>query len=365
ITHGRSTGWNLFERNRFAFADGSAVGLRSSNNIFRFNSFYNNSLGGLQIVGMQGYTLPNDNLVYHNVFYLNGYGADYEPFSGAVYFADWNNVGPLHGNVFKNNIFFANKGGAFTYDSDVPERTSIIENNYEGDPKFVSDMSHEYFPFGPQPDFSLQAESPCIDAGGTLTNIISSTGTGTKFKVANPWYFYDGWTIPGEQGDLIQLEGETTSVRIQKIDYTTKEITVESPISWTENQGISLAFSGAAPDIGAYEYTITSCQTKAECPDIICKNKNCIGHECVYSDADENTLCRGDCMVCSGGRCMKNYDLLCGIGEVCSDGLCIDNPNCISTEEINAAIISWYTSGNITMNSLIDEIIKWKNHCSD
>jgi len=37
ITHGRANGWNLFERNRFAFADGSAVGLRSTNNIFRHN----------------------------------------------------------------------------------------------------------------------------------------------------------------------------------------------------------------------------------------------------------------------------------------------------------------------------------------
>jgi hypothetical protein len=364
ITHGRATGWNLFEGNRFAFADGSAVGLRSTNNIFRQNMFYNNSLGGLQIVGMSGgYTLPNYCLVYNNVFYKNGYGADYAPFSGGVYFADWDNVGPLQGNAFKNNIFFDNKGGAFTYDSDVPERISIMENNYEGDPGFVFDSGVEYTPLGEKPDFSLEPDSQCIDAGGSLTNITSESGTGTTFKVENPWYFYDGWTIPGEEGDLIQLEGQSAQARIIKVDYAAKEITVDNQLSWTKGQGISLAYAGAAPDIGAYEYEITTCETEDDCPDRVCNQKDCVDSTCTYIASDENAKCSGDCRVCSVGKCSLDYKQLCSAGQTCSLGLCVDDPNCISSQELASAIGIWRMSGNLTMSGIMDKIAKWKAGC--
>ncbi len=363
ITHGLANGWDLFEGNRFAFADGSAVGLRSINNIFRRNMFYNNSAGALQIVGMSGgYTLPNDNLVYNNVFYRNGYGADYAPFSGAVYFADWNNVGALHGNAFKNNIFFDNKGGPFTYDSDVPERTSIIENNYEGDPNFVSDMSMDYVPLGPKPDFRLQADSPAIDAGGPLTVITSADGTGTTFTVENPWYFYDGWTIPGEVGDLIQLEGDSAQARIIHIDYDNNEITVDTALSWTQGQGISLAYSGTAPDAGAYEYETTSCSIADDCPDRICNEKSCVDDICAYSPADEGMVCSGDCRVCSSGYCSNDNDSMCQQQEICNLGSCIPNPDCILNDDLILIINQWLR-GEISTPDLMDAIDRWKEGC--
>ena len=36
-------------------------------------------------------------------------------------------------------------------------------------------------------------DSPCIDAGGPLTTITSTSGSGTTFEVANANYFIDGW----------------------------------------------------------------------------------------------------------------------------------------------------------------------------
>ena len=255
ITHGLATGWNLFEGNRFAFADkSSSMGLRSSNNIFRRNYFYNNGLGGLQLVSMRGVTPSDNNLVYNNVFYNNGHEADYSGFSGAIYFCDWYGEGEPKGNEFKNNIFYNNRGGPMTFNDGVSPNSQVIENNFEGNPNFVFNISSVLTPFGEQPDFRLQQESPCIDAGGALTIITSPTGTGIRFRVENPWYFYDGWTIPGEIGDMIQLEGESTRTRITNINYDTGEITVENEISWTQSQGISLAYEGLAPDIGAHEY---------------------------------------------------------------------------------------------------------------
>jgi hypothetical protein len=61
----------------------------------------------------------------------------------------------------------------------------------------------------------------------------------------------DGWGII--EGDLIQLEGETQKVRITYVDYDNNTITVDSNISWNQGQGVSLAYEGSAPDIGAYE----------------------------------------------------------------------------------------------------------------
>ena len=38
------------------------------------------------------------------------------------------------------------------------------------------------------------------------------------------------------------------------MNYLTKTITVDGSITWTQNQGISLAYEETAPDLGAYEY---------------------------------------------------------------------------------------------------------------
>jgi hypothetical protein len=62
----------------------------------------------------------------------------------------------------------------------------------------------------------------------------------------------DGWGII--EGDFIQLGGQTQRVRITNVDYSSNTITVHQSLSWTNAQGVSLAYEGSAPDLGAYEY---------------------------------------------------------------------------------------------------------------
>ena len=38
------------------------------------------------------------------------------------------------------------------------------------------------------------------------------------------------------------------------MDTQTNRITLDRTVQWTDGQGITLAYSGAAPDIGVYEY---------------------------------------------------------------------------------------------------------------
>jgi hypothetical protein len=121
---------------------------------------------------------------------------------------------------------------------------SLYKNNLEVNPLFVDAGAH---------NFALQSDSPMIDSGAFLTNT-TSAGNGTSMQVRDASYFYDGFEIEGEVGDLIQLDGQTTTARIVSIDYAANTLTLDTSLTWTNGQGVSLAYSGNAPDIGAYEH---------------------------------------------------------------------------------------------------------------
>jgi hypothetical protein len=100
-------------------------------------------------------------------------------------------------------------------------------------------------------DFRLRPDSPMIDKAVFLTRTTSS-GQGKVIEVEDASYFMDGWGII--EGDRIQLQDESRSVRVVAIDYESNLITVDQSISWPEGTGVSLAYRGSAPDIGAHEY---------------------------------------------------------------------------------------------------------------
>ena len=191
---------------------------------------------------------------------------------------------PVYGNIIKNNIYFDNTEYEIRQTIDSSQGVNSFVNNnivhsnggsgislnydpmWEGnqayDPQFanvggVNDYDNSNF--DPQ-SLQLRSQSPMIDAGAFLTATITG-GNGTSILVEDASYFYDGWGIPGEQGDLIQLEGQTETARITSIDYDNNRITVDRALSWNAQQGVSLAYHGSAPDIGAFEYAYTGTTT--------------------------------------------------------------------------------------------------------
>ena len=84
--------------------------------------------------------------------------------------------------------------------------------NLQTDPLFVNAQAR---------DFRLRPTIvPMIDAALHLTT--ARRGRGTKsvnLVVEDAGYFYDGFGIAGEQGDVIQLSGGKATARILKIDY--------------------------------------------------------------------------------------------------------------------------------------------------
>lgn len=253
ITEGPVGGHNLYEGNRFGFAGASGLALRTPYNLLRFNLFYHTGSGGLQVVSSAaGQDHADYNRIYRNTFYHTGHLETDPGFQGGIYFANWSGQSPV-GNIVRGNLFYDNKNGAVTYEGQVDPQ--VVEDNWDQnsvDPKFVNPSGSD--PDNPHlPDLRLQAGSPCIDAGAYPTRITSPAGSGMQFQVEDARYFIDGWGIPHVQGDMIQLAGGQ-GARITDVNYETNLITVDSILTWTLNQGISLAYQGAAPDLGAYEF---------------------------------------------------------------------------------------------------------------
>jgi hypothetical protein len=253
ITEGPVGGYNLYEGNRFGFAGGSGLALRTPYNLLRFNLFYYTGGGGLQVVSSAaGQDHADYNRIYRNTFYHDGYLETDPGFQGGMYFANWSGQSPK-GNIVKGNVFYDNKNGAITYEGQIDPQ--VIENNWNQnslDPGFVNPSATD--PDNPNlPDLRLRANSPAIDAGAFPTKITSADGAGVQFQVGDARYFVDGWGIPHVQGDEIQL-ADGQRARITNVNYETNLITVDRALTWTQNQGIGLAYEGLAPDLGAYEF---------------------------------------------------------------------------------------------------------------
>jgi len=276
-----SAHYNLIEGNEFAgtsdyysVSGDNGIQYAGQNGIIRKNVFYSNNVG----LGMTVYSdeaLHNhNNRVYQNVFYDNEC-------------AGISSSESTVGNIFKNNILFWNKGRSGGNCSGVSpaqiiyrgslggylfERNNIINqsagedviqqfggsgntlsffdsfdqftDNLELDPGFVDADNH---------DFSLADGSEMIEAGTFLTTTTNTGNGSTTMTVEDAGYFYDGFGIEGETGDVIQLEGQAETSEIDSIDYASNTITLKDGLTWTAGRGISLAYNGNAPDLGAFE----------------------------------------------------------------------------------------------------------------
>jgi hypothetical protein len=180
------------------------------------------------------------NRLYHNTFYDNrcfAVSGTAEP-----------NPKRYYDNRVINNLFYKNRdcagGGAQT---SVPDARSVIlvSNAVEKDnPGFVNEAAG---------DLHLAAGSPMIDRASGLTKI-PAAGSGRTLTVADPLPFFDGFKIPGESGDQVQVLGSTETARVVRIDYRARTLTLDRELTWKAGDQLAVAYSGAAPDFGAFEF---------------------------------------------------------------------------------------------------------------
>jgi hypothetical protein len=272
--YSRNGGHNLFEGNRVGYSadpsdnnGASGMSMNSSENIVRFNAYFNNISAGLSMSVTASYRQSIvRNKVFHNTFFNNGHNP-YNPtdhMASGIGFGIYSGSLVIQDNVLKNNLLFSHRIPYGEYNINTSDRRGIIalqvfENNWDGDtkgdPVFESASPVHGDPLDPVlPDLHLTAASPCIDSGTYLTTVTSPANTGTSFQVEDAAYFMDGWGIRGVQGDEIQLFGTAQGAVITAVNYQTNTLTVDQSLTWMQNQGVCLAYAGNAPDIGAYEY---------------------------------------------------------------------------------------------------------------
>ena len=263
---------SIIRRNLFFDNNGGGLGLTTyydeaeydtGNRVYN-NVFYRNRFGGIQVSGSTTYAFY-DNIMKNNIFFRN----DFVNWNGVYDGWGWTNAGgkPFQvwvttagqGYVFDNNNILNLTSGenhviahADDYEYGDPANRSLAWwrqthpsnyiNNSEMNPSFMNENAR---------DFRLQPGSPMINAGAFLTRT-AGAGSGTSMQVADAKYFYDGYGIEGEQGDLMQLQGGGTA-RVTAINYANNTLTLDRSLNWNNGQGVSLAYSGSAPDIGAYE----------------------------------------------------------------------------------------------------------------
>lgn len=287
---------NLNEGNRIAYGGpknkdeigGSGGQVKGAYNIWRRNIYAQIYTNAIYMTKYSGQSDVKHNKIYNNTFWHGGYGTYQINPGGTAPSPNWEDryahalvveEGPdgstIYGNVIKNNIFYQNRdplGAQYSvisryYDNGWTTRVPVFQAvsanwlDNAGDPKFVDTTGAADPANGDQWDFNLQPESPCKDNGAWLTTITSADGSGTSFAVNDAGYFWhDAGSMAAEipnamisTGDTVQLQGQTQTAAITSIDYETNTVTVDAPISWLQGQGVSLAYSGSAPDQGAYE----------------------------------------------------------------------------------------------------------------
>ncbi len=279
---------NLIEQNVFAEAvsyystsGGNGIQYAGQQGIIRHNVFHSANVG----LGMTRYEpeaqYNRGNRVYHNVFHDNQCGGI------ALMGAKSKNDKGISDNKYANNILWDNKGWAPEGNCEgvsagqVVYRDSLIghffagnaigsplgaevvhnefgtaeeingyaskgqfENTMLGDPGFVDASKHNY---------ALRPDSPVIDRGVPLAHITSADGSGTRVQLDDASWFFDGNGIAGEEGDWVQIQGQSTPAQIIKVDLDTNTIELTMSVSWKKGDGLSLPWHGTAPDPGAKE----------------------------------------------------------------------------------------------------------------
>ena len=216
----------------------------SSYNRFMHNVSYNDSRSA-SIYGAASLPLAaHANLLYNK--FVNNIIINSQSLYTVYLDTDTDAMDNVNYNVYFPVGNFYWNGASRDYDT-YKSLSGFDTNSLTSDPLFTDVSSY---------DFNLPSGSPAVNAGTFLTVTVGS-GSGTSMVVADPYFFFDGYGLEDVVGDTIQLQGQTATAVITNVNYEIRTLTLDTPLTWTNGQGIAFVYSGSAPDIGAYEYVFT------------------------------------------------------------------------------------------------------------
>ncbi len=242
----------------------SRFGYFATNSIFRGSRVYDN--WGTRLFSIAPYrdTLDFGRVrVYNNVFHGNS--------ADAVTVRNHDNI---QDSIFANNVFsenepFGSERQIIIHEGNTAEDIQFINNLVEGSielegelhaaadladgeivrgtvagaPGFTNADAWEHLP---------AAGSPLIDAGAFFTQA-TADGEGQRLVVEDAQWFYDGYGLPGERGDLIAVGTADNVARIISADYDENVLELDRALQWGQGDPVSLPWTGHAPDIGVVE----------------------------------------------------------------------------------------------------------------
>ena len=223
----------------------------------RGNRFYNNTISfnlegawNCVLYDRENRSLYRDNIWKNNIFYNND-------FTGTFATLAFYRIRPkrmfvsnaICGDVPGRKVisFHDEDTGAwnnYTLAEASKTHADVFARNFDIVPRFVNAAKN---------DFRLSAKSPCIDAGAPLARATSS-GSGKTITVDDALWFYDGFGIAGERGDLIYVGADRQPARIVKVDRENRALLIDRDLRWQKNDPVSLPYAGKAPDLGAMEH---------------------------------------------------------------------------------------------------------------
>ncbi len=239
---------------------------RSSENKICHNLFaYNRSPGiglAMSVVSPECFEYPitftGNNSFVNNIIVENSLALPSKYENIQILYRSWKskdcntNVLPITGDVYRNNIIGVNPfekvlrlewpkdNNSYTTQEAEQLQNPVFKGNFSADPQFLNPDKN---------NFGLSLESPARNAGDFLTLTTNAGYQNTQLEVKDSSYFTDGWGIT--EGDTIQV-GQNKA-RIISNNTETNTLSLEKPLSWNENDPVSLPYSGARPDIGHSE----------------------------------------------------------------------------------------------------------------
>jgi hypothetical protein len=155
-------------------------------------------------------------------------------------------------NIFYNMTNLSNTTWCIYADTPLVENHNLCDNasgsthwygpstaqssSYDSSDIFNSDPMY----VNANTNLALQAGSPAIAAGSSLTTAVGSGSTSTSLTVGDAGFFLANSGMPGAYAaDYIRI-GASTTVQISSINYSTNVITLASAQTWSNGAGIYL-----------------------------------------------------------------------------------------------------------------------------